>query len=123
MYVPHYGLEPISEEEYEWIEKDDWDNIPDGRQSEIEAILNGDVIEGERLEESERFLVFGVRLAYTQPISKAASLQFYGGVDNLFNQTQAHHDSGIYRDAGYIYGPCQPRTINFGLKFGNIFSH
>ncbi|MGD9328487.1 MAG: TonB-dependent receptor [Cyclobacteriaceae bacterium] len=123
MYVPHYGLEPISEEEYEWIENGDWDNIDEGRQSEIEAILNGDVIEGERLEKSERFLVFGVRLAYTQPISKAASLQFYGGVDNLFNQTQAHHDSGIYRDAGYIYGPCQPRTINFGLKFGNIFSH
>jgi outer membrane receptor for ferrienterochelin and colicins len=123
MYVPHYGLQPISQEEYEWIENGEWYNIDEGRQTEIEAILNGDVIEGERLEKSERFLVFGVRLAYTQPISKAASLQFYGGVDNLFNHTQAHHDSGIYRDAGYIYGPCQPRTINLGIKFGNIFSH
>ena len=123
MYVPHYGLEPISEEEYEWIENEEWDNIDESRQSEIEAILNGDVIEGERLEKSERFLILDARVAYTQPISKQTSLQFYGGVENIFNQTQALHDSGIYRDAGYIYGPCQPRTIVLGIKFGNIFSH
>lgn len=123
MFVPHLGLDPISDEERYYIENDEWENIEEGRRSEIEAILNGDVIEGERLEKSERFLIFGLRLAYTLPISKDASLQFYGGVDNIFNQTQAYHDSGIYRDAGYIYGPCQPRTINLGIKFGNIFSH
>jgi outer membrane receptor for ferrienterochelin and colicins len=121
MYTPHYGLDPITEEEKWHIKNEEWDNIGEDRLKEIQAILNGDVIEGERLEKTEKFLVFGFRVAYTLPLSEEASLQFYGGVQNIFNQTQRHYDSGIYRDAGYIYGPCQPRTINLGIKFGNIF--
>jgi outer membrane receptor for ferrienterochelin and colicins len=122
MYVPHYGLDPISDEELDYIDNGEWDNIQESRQSEIEAILNGDVIEGERLEKTEKFLTIDFRLAYTLPISDEASIQLYSGVQNIFNQIQKNHDSGVYRDAGYIYGPCQPRTINLGLKFGNIFS-
>jgi outer membrane receptor for ferrienterochelin and colicins len=121
MYVPHYGLNPITDEEWDYIQDEEWDNIDPSRQKELEAILAGDVIEGEQLEKSEQFLIFGLRLAYDLPISSDGTLQFYTGVQNLFNQTQARHDSGVYRDAGYIYGPCQPRTINFGVKFGNIF--
>jgi outer membrane receptor for ferrienterochelin and colicins len=121
MYVPHYGLDPITEEEMVYIESGEWNNIEDRRQNEIDAIMNGDVIEGERLEETERFLIFDFRLSYTLPLSEQTSLQFYGGVQNIFNQTQKTHDSGEYRDAGYIYGPCQPRTLNLGIKLGNIF--
>jgi len=123
MYVPHFGLDPITDEEWDNIDNGEWDNIEESRQSEIEAILNEDVIEGERLEKTERFLIFDIRIAYTQPISEKISMQLYGGVQNVFNQTQKNHDRGLYRDAGYIYGPCQPRTINLGLKFGNILSH
>jgi outer membrane receptor for ferrienterochelin and colicins len=79
------------------------------------------VIEGERLEKTEQFLIFGIRLAYDFKISKETTLRLYGGVQNIFNQTQKRHDSGVYRDAGYIYGPCKPRTINLGVKIGNLF--
>ncbi|MBR9997463.1 MAG: TonB-dependent receptor [Cyclobacteriaceae bacterium] len=118
MYVPHYGLTPVTEDEWELINSGNTEAL-EGRQSEIEAILNGDVIEGERLEHSEPFLVFGFRLAYDIPIAMA-NLQVYGGVQNIFNQLQANHDSGVYRDAGYVYGPCQPRTINLGVKISSM---
>ena len=118
MYVPHYGLYPITAAEWELIKSGNTDFLGEGRQSEIEAILNGDVIEGERLEHSEPFLIFGLRVAYDIPISMA-NLQIYGGVQNIFNQLQENHDSGAYRDAGFIYGPCQPRTINLGLKISS----
>jgi len=121
MYVPHFGLPPITEEEQDFINNGEITNIEESRQKEIKAILNEDVIEGERLEKTDKFLVFGFRVAYTLPLSDEASLQFYGGVQNIFNQTQKYYDSGVYRDAGYVYGPCQPRTINLGLKFGNMF--
>lgn len=121
MYVPHFGLDPISETEWELINSDQADQIDDKRQSEIEAILNDDVIEGERLEKTEQFLIFGIRLAYDFQISKETKLRLYGGVQNIFNQTQKNHDSGVYRDAGYIYGPCKPRTVSLGVKIGNMF--
>jgi outer membrane receptor for ferrienterochelin and colicins len=119
MYVPHYGLSPITDGEWELINSGNADALEKERQSEIMAILNGDVIEGERLEHSEPFLIFGLRVAYDIPIS-LANLQVYGGVQNIFNQLQGNYDRGIYRDAGFIYGPFQPRTINLGLKISGL---
>ena len=121
MYVPHFGLEAISGDEWELINNGQIGDIEEERQSEIAAILNGDVIEGERLEKSEQFLIFGARLAYDFNLTDETKLQLYGGVQNVFNQTQKYHDRGVYRDAGYIYGPCRPRTINLGVKIGNLF--
>ncbi len=121
MYVPHLGLDPISGEEGELINNGLVGDIENDRHNEIQAILNGDVIEGERLEKSEDFLLIGLRLAYDFDLTEETKLQVYGGVQNIFNQTQAFHDSGVYRDAGYIYGPCLPRTINLGLRIGNLF--
>lgn len=103
MYVPHFGLE----------EEDYYAFLADG------TINEGDVIVGERLEKTENFLIADFLLSYDIDISKETSIQLYGGIKNIFNQTQKSHDSGVYRDAGYIYGPCQLRTINLGLKFGN----
>jgi outer membrane receptor for ferrienterochelin and colicins len=121
MYVPHLGLSPITDEERELIDNGQIESIDPDRQNEIEAIVNGDVIEGERLEKSEQFLIFGLRLAYDFKLTDETKLQLYGGVQNIFNQSQLYHDSGMYRDAGYIYGPCKPRTINIGIKIGNLF--
>jgi outer membrane receptor for ferrienterochelin and colicins len=104
MWVPHFGLDPDT-------------NDP----LEQEAIANGDVIAGERLERSEHFLITDLLFAYDFHLTKEATLQVYAGVKNIFNQTQAEHDRGVFRDAGYIYGPCQPRMLNFGIKIGNIF--
>ncbi len=121
MHVPHLGLDPITGQEWEMIDAGNLNTLGEDRQKQVEAILNGDVIEGERLEHSERFLIFGMRLAYDIPLSGQTNMQVYTGVQNIFNQTQQRHDSGIYRDAGYIYGPCQPRMFNVGLKVGNIW--
>lgn len=121
MYVPHLGLEPISNEEWELINNGQIGAIEPERQNEIQAIMNGEVIEGERLEQSEQFLIFGFRMAYDFRLTEETKMQVYAGVQNIFNQTQKYHDSGIYRDAGYIYGPCKPRTINVGVKIGNLF--
>jgi outer membrane receptor for ferrienterochelin and colicins len=121
MFVPHYGLEAISPEEQNLIEEGRWDAIAGSRQDEITALVNGDVISGERLEHTERFLAVGLRLGYDIPVSKLSNLQVWAGVQNIFNQTQQEFDNGIFRDAGYIYGPGQPRTINVGIKFENIW--
>jgi outer membrane receptor for ferrienterochelin and colicins len=40
-------------------------------------------------------------------------------IQNLFNQNQKQHDRGVFRDAGYMYGPGKPRTITFSIKIGN----
>ncbi|NBC82966.1 MAG: TonB-dependent receptor [Bacteroidetes bacterium] len=105
MYVPHLGLDPDTD-------------VPEERA----AIENGDVIAGERLEKSEEFYHVGLKAAYDFKISPETTLQVNVGIQNIFNQTQKEHDSGIYRDAGYIYGPCKPRALIIGLKLGNFLN-
>ena len=103
MYVPHFGLDPETD-------------VP----AEIAAIERGDVITGERLEKSESFLHLGGRLGYHVPVSEDTHLELYLGIQNIFNQTQKEHDSGVYRDAAYIYGPCKPRTLTVGAILSNL---
>lgn len=104
MYVPHFGLDAETEDPLEQ-----------------QAILNGDVITGERLEKSEDFLIFDLLFDYHLDLSNETKIEFYAGVKNIFNQTQDVYDKGMFRDAGYVYGPSMPRTFNVGLKIGNIF--
>ncbi|MFV0269479.1 MAG: TonB-dependent receptor [Draconibacterium sp.] len=99
MYVPHFGLDPST-------------NDP----LELEAISKGDVITGEKLEKSEDFFIFDLLFDYHFHLTEETQIRFYAGVKNIFNQTQNVYDKGMFRDAGYIYGPSLPRTINFGLK-------
>ena len=103
MYVPHFGLDPETTDP-----------------NEQEAIQNGDVIIGERLEYSDPFFDMGIVFTYEVDLSKKISLQVQAGIQNIFNSIQNDYDVGIYRDPGYIYGPSQPRTISFGLKIGNV---
>lgn len=103
MLVLHTGL---SQEEYD-------EAVADG------TIEEGDVIVGEELVESESFFDLGVKLSYTVKLN-GASLQFLGGVKNIFNSYQSDFDKSIYRDPAYMYGPLSPRTIYFGIKFGNL---
>jgi len=108
MYVPHFGLNP-----------DDFTG--DEKTTVQEAINRGDIIEGESLKKSKDFLVTDLLLTYHLHFTKESEIQFYAGVKNIFNRIQNDYDRGVYRDAGYIYGPSQPRTINFGVRFGNLF--
>lgn len=121
MYMPHFGLDPITDEEWELIHSGEISQVEDERKVELAAILQGDVIEGERLEKTEPIFIFGLRLAYDFNLSKETKLKVYGGIQNIFNQVQAQFDRGVYRDAGYLYGTYKPQMVNFGIKIGNLF--
>ena len=51
------------------------------------------------------FFDLGCKVSYDFQLSTATKLQFNAGVQNVFNSFQKDFDSGINRDAGYIYGP------------------
>ncbi len=108
MDVPHHGLDPADFPEAE-------------RPAVLDAIARGDVIEGEVLKKTDGFVVADLLISYDFHFSEETEIQFYAGVKNIFNQMQKDHDKGVYRDAGYLYGPSQFRTINFGVKLGNLF--
>ena len=78
----------------------------------------GNPDEGE-LRTSQSFFDLGFKIRYNI-ILNGASLQLYTGIKNVFNSYQNDFDSGIDRDPGYVYGPMNPRTVYFGLKFGNF---
>jgi outer membrane receptor for ferrienterochelin and colicins len=73
---------------------------------------------GETLERTQNFLTTDLLFSYGFDLAKKhqTELRIYAGIVNIFNQYQDDFDIGIYRDAGYVYGPRQPRTINIGLK-------
>ncbi|MGN0257827.1 MAG: TonB-dependent receptor domain-containing protein [Bacteroides sp.] len=68
------------------------------------------------MEKSSNFFDLNLKLNYTFILHDHINLQFNAGVQNLFNSFQKDLDKGEYRDAGYFYGPTQPRTIFFGVK-------
>jgi outer membrane receptor for ferrienterochelin and colicins len=120
MYVPHLALNPISDQEWELIDRDQIDKTAVARQNEINAIINEHVIQGERVEFSEPFLIFGARISYDFDFQGQSTLQVYTGVQNILYQTQQNHDRGVFRDAGYIYGPILPRMLSVGARIGNL---
>ncbi len=71
------------------------------------------------LRKSDDFVELGIKLDYTMKLN-GASVQYFVGVKNIFNAYQADFDIGIDRDPAYMYGPVNPRTVYFGIKFGNL---
>jgi outer membrane receptor for ferrienterochelin and colicins len=71
------------------------------------------------LRETEIFFDLGIKLRYNIKIN-GTILQLSGGIKNIFNSYQSDFDVGIDRDPAYVYGPVSPRTIFFGIKFGNF---
>ena len=71
------------------------------------------------LRKSERFFDLGTKISYQVKLN-GSSVEFSGGVKNIFNAYQNDFDKGIYRDPAYIYGPTSPRTIYVGIIFGNL---
>ncbi|MDG1429366.1 MAG: TonB-dependent receptor [Crocinitomicaceae bacterium] len=69
---------------------------------------------------SKAFSELSAKLGYTLLLKKIRStIQFYGGVKNIFNAYQNDFDIGKNRDSNYIYGPSQPRTFYVGLKLSS----
>ncbi|UMB52653.1 TonB-dependent receptor [Lutibacter sp. A64] len=73
------------------------------------------------LRESDTFFDAGLKITKTIKLAHN-NLEISGGIKNIFNSFQEDFDTGIDRDPAYIYGPMTPRTIYFGLKFGNILN-
>lgn len=74
--------------------------------------------EGE-LRTSNSFFDLGLKVTKTFEF-KGNNLELSGGIKNIFNSYQDDFDTGINRDPSYVYGPMNPRTIYFGIKFGNF---
>ncbi|MBN2486323.1 MAG: TonB-dependent receptor [Bacteroidales bacterium] len=72
-----------------------------------------------QLRESDSFFDLGLKLSYTVKLN-GASVQFSGGIKNIFNAYQSDFDKGADRDPAYMYGPVSPQTIYFGIKIGNL---
>lgn len=73
-----------------------------------------------QLNKTDSFFDAGIKLTYDIKLTDAIKMQLNGGVKNIFNSYQNDFDSGIDRDPAYVYGPLSPRTIYFGLSFGNL---
>ena len=80
--------------------------------------FGADAPDGE-LRNSSSFYDFGTKVSYTYKLN-GASVEFSAGMKNIFNAYQSDFDRGIDRDPAYIYGPLNPRTVYFGIKFGNL---
>lgn len=66
------------------------------------------------------FMEINLKLSYDFKVLPEMNVQLSSGIQNLFNAYQDDFDTGIDRDAGYIYGPARPRTFFMSLKFGNF---
>lgn len=80
------------------------------------AHYKGD-IKYDRLEITDRFFDLNLAISYDFKTGNSTTIQAKLGVNNIFDSFQKDLDKGIERDAGYVYGPTNPRTIYAGLKF------
>jgi len=62
------------------------------------------------------FYDLNIKLSYGYKLSNSVKLQLSGGIINIFNSYQDDFDKGVFRDAGYIYGPALPKSFFFGIK-------
>lgn len=74
-----------------------------------------------QLNKTNSFFDAGMKFSYQLKLTDAVKVELNAGIKNIFNSFQNDFDEGIDRDPGYVYGPTSPRTIYFGLKFGNLF--
>ena len=69
------------------------------------------------IKSTPRFFENNIKISHVIKSSDDYDIQWFGGVQNLFNSFQQDFDMGPNRDSGYVYGPMRPRTIFMGLKF------
>jgi outer membrane receptor for ferrienterochelin and colicins len=73
----------------------------------------------DKMESVSDFMTLNVKLNYTFDLGNRVKMQLNGGVQNIANSFQRDLDKGEFRDAGYFYGPTQPRTYFIGIKLFN----
>jgi outer membrane receptor for ferrienterochelin and colicins len=72
----------------------------------------------DRLVKTKPFHEINLKTSYTFELKSEVQLQLNAGVQNVFNSYQNDFDSGVNRDAGFVYGPGRPRTFFVGVKIG-----
>lgn len=70
------------------------------------------------IKRTPQFLDVNLKLAYTLELEKDFYIEFFGGLQNIFNSYQKDFDKGAERDQSYIYGPSRTRSVFFGMNFG-----
>lgn len=73
-------------------------------------------IERDRLEKTSSFWDIGLKLSYDIKFGDDFVLQINAGIKNILDSYQRDLDKGALRDAGYVYGPGNPRTFFAGVK-------
>lgn len=74
-------------------------------------------IETDLLETSPAFAVINLSLRKELFLGKNDRVTLEASVLNVFDEFQQDLDRGVYRDAGYIYGPRFPRTFRLGFAY------
>ena len=98
MHVPHYAPDPTI----------------------IPADYPYHYISSDIMEQSPAFFDLNAKVSYTFPLHGKLRMELSAGVKNILGQFQKDLDKGEFRDSGYFYGPAQPRTFFFGIKFMTI---
>ncbi|MBW2961684.1 TonB-dependent receptor [Mesonia aestuariivivens] len=73
-----------------------------------------------QLNESNPFYDINLKLNHHIDLNENLQVNIFAGIKNAFNSYQNDFDTGPTRDSDYVYGPSQPRTFFFGIKFGNL---
>jgi outer membrane receptor for ferrienterochelin and colicins len=69
------------------------------------------------LETSDSFAVINFKLGKEFKATSGRKFTVTASLLNVFDSFQKDLDKGVYRDAGYIYGPRFPRTFRIGVKY------
>ncbi len=110
MLVPHFGPEVPGQ-----------DDDQQAYQEVTDAMARGDIIQGDQLVVTSRFMDIGFKCTYDYVMYEGIVMSFSAGINNIFNAWQNDFDTGKYRDPGYIYGPRMPRTVYVGIKMANKY--
>jgi outer membrane receptor for ferrienterochelin and colicins len=74
-------------------------------------------IEEDRLETGQTFWVLNAKVKRPFHFWQKSKVDVFLGMYNILDSYQEDLDIGVYRDAGYVYGPRRPRSIYLGFEF------
>jgi len=69
-----------------------------------------------RLETSPWFFAWNANVGFATFAMESVVIEPFVGARNILDSRQRDFDRGAARDAGYIYGPTQPRTLFAGVR-------
>jgi outer membrane receptor for ferrienterochelin and colicins len=74
-------------------------------------------IETDMLETTRAFAAIDLSVRKNFSLGKDNQISIVASVLNVFDEFQQDLDCGIFRDAGYVYGPRFPRTFRIGFEY------